>query len=134
MANDPIKESNTTTKKNIAYINITGDGNKSVGPIGLKKAEKDLILRRYKYNHQGGENMSRVALIYGNPTVGSAALSNVYNYKSNSDQYSNSPYISSSSQNNHNNVSSIIKRNKLLMENGSNQDSVSGYQIRLPRI
>ena len=42
---------NTTSKKNIAYINITGEGAKPVGPIGLKKAEKELILRRYKYNH-----------------------------------------------------------------------------------
>jgi hypothetical protein len=35
----------------MAYINITGEGAKVVGPIGLKKVEKDLILRRYKYNH-----------------------------------------------------------------------------------
>jgi hypothetical protein len=41
---------NTTSKKQIAYINITGDA-RPVGPIGLKKAEKDLIMRRYKYNH-----------------------------------------------------------------------------------
>lgn len=40
-----------TTKKNLAYINITGEGAKPVGPIGIKKAEKELILRRYKYNH-----------------------------------------------------------------------------------
>jgi len=33
---------------NMAYVNITGEGNKPVGPIGLKKAEKDLIMRRYK--------------------------------------------------------------------------------------
>jgi hypothetical protein len=46
----PQGESNTTSKKNIAYINITGD-TRPVGPIGLKKAEKDLIMRRYKYNH-----------------------------------------------------------------------------------
>ena len=42
-------ESNTTSKK-IAYINITGDS-RPVGPIGIKKTEKDLIMRRYKYNH-----------------------------------------------------------------------------------
>jgi len=35
----------------MAYINITGAGAKPVGVIGLKKAEKDLIMRRYKYNH-----------------------------------------------------------------------------------
>jgi hypothetical protein len=40
---------NTTSKK-IAYINITGDA-RPVGPIGIKKGEKDLIMRRYKYNH-----------------------------------------------------------------------------------
>ena len=55
---------NTTSKKNVAYINITGEGAKPVGPIGLKKAEKELILRRYKYNHNL-ENIQRVALIYG---------------------------------------------------------------------
>ena len=46
-----IPDINTTSKKNLAYINITGEGAKPVGPIGLKKAEKELILRRYKYNH-----------------------------------------------------------------------------------
>lgn len=51
----------------MAYINITGEGAKAVGPIGLKRAEKDLIMRRYKYNHQQ-DNMQRVALIYGNPS------------------------------------------------------------------
>lgn len=46
------RDNNTTSKKNLAYINISGEGARLVGPIGLKKAEKDLILRRYKYNHQ----------------------------------------------------------------------------------
>jgi hypothetical protein len=51
---------------NMAYVNISSEGNKPVGPIGLKKAEKDLIMRRYKYNHQNtNDNMSRVAVIYG---------------------------------------------------------------------
>ena len=53
-----------SSKKNLAYINITGEGAKQVGPIGLKKAEKELILRRYKYNHNV-DNIQRVALIYG---------------------------------------------------------------------
>lgn len=44
-------EVSPTAKKNLAYINITGEGAKPVGVIGLKKAEKDLIMRRYKYNH-----------------------------------------------------------------------------------
>lgn len=39
-------------RSNMAYVNISTDGAKPVGPIGLKKAEKDLIMRRYKYNHQ----------------------------------------------------------------------------------
>ena len=52
---------------NVAYINISGDGAKMVGPIGLKKAEKELIMRRYKYNHQQ-DSMQRVAMIYGNPS------------------------------------------------------------------
>jgi len=51
----------------MAYVNISNDGNRAVGPIGLKKAEKELIMRRYKYNHQvpPADNINRVALIYG---------------------------------------------------------------------
>jgi len=41
-----------------------------VGYLGLKKAEKDLIMRRYKYNHHVSDNIQRVALIYGNPYSG----------------------------------------------------------------
>lgn len=55
----------------MAYINIIGEGAKPVGVIGLKKAEKDLIMRRYKYNHVG-DNISRVALIYGNNNYNNA--------------------------------------------------------------
>lgn len=36
---------------NMAYIGVTQDGSQPVGPMGIKKAEKDLIMRRYKYNH-----------------------------------------------------------------------------------
>ena len=32
--------------------------------MGLRKEEKDLIMKRYKNNHQS-DNLSRVALIYG---------------------------------------------------------------------
>jgi hypothetical protein len=53
-----------TSKKNLAYISISGEGAKPVGTIGLKKVEKDLIMRRYKYNHQT-DHIQRVALIYG---------------------------------------------------------------------
>lgn len=50
----------------MAYVNISSDGAKPVGPIGLKKAEKDLIMRRYKNHHYpNNENINRVALIYG---------------------------------------------------------------------
>lgn len=60
-------DSNTTSKKNnMAYINISGEGARPVGHLGLKKAEKDLIMRRYKYNHMN-DNIQRVALIYGHP-------------------------------------------------------------------
>lgn len=51
--------------QNMAYVNISSDGAKPVGPIGLKRAEKELIMRRYKYNHHQNDNMNRVALIYG---------------------------------------------------------------------
>jgi hypothetical protein len=50
---------------NMAYVNISSDGAKPVGPIGLKRAEKELIMRRYKYNHHQQDNINRVALIYG---------------------------------------------------------------------
>jgi hypothetical protein len=53
----------------MAYVNISSDGAKPVGPIGLKRAEKELIMRRYnsKYhnNHNANDNIHRVALIYG---------------------------------------------------------------------
>ena len=53
----------------MAYVNISSEGAKAVGPIGLKRAEKELIMRRYKYNHQS-DNINRVALIYGNQNNG----------------------------------------------------------------
>lgn len=50
----------------MAYVNISSNGAKPVGPIGLKRAEKELIMRRYKNNyHQNNENINRVALVYG---------------------------------------------------------------------
>jgi len=58
-------DNNTTSKKQMAYINITGEAARPVGHLGLKKVEKDLIMRRYKYNQQS-DNIQRVALIYGN--------------------------------------------------------------------
>jgi hypothetical protein len=35
----------------MAYINISSDGYRPVGPLGLKKAEQDLIKRRYKQSY-----------------------------------------------------------------------------------
>jgi len=32
----------------MAYINISTDGYRPVGPLGIKKAEQELIMRRYK--------------------------------------------------------------------------------------
>lgn len=53
-------------QQNMAYVNISSEGNKPVGPIGLKKAEKELIMRRYKNAyHNQNDNINRVALIYG---------------------------------------------------------------------
>jgi len=50
----------------MAYINISSEGQRLVGPLGLKKAEQELIKRRYKYPHyQPQESISRVALVYG---------------------------------------------------------------------
>ena len=42
---------NFVTFGNMAYINISNDGNRLVGPLGLKKAEQELIKRRYKYSY-----------------------------------------------------------------------------------
>lgn len=50
----------------MAYINISSDGQRLVGPLGLKKAEQELIKRRYKYQHySNNDQISRVALVYG---------------------------------------------------------------------
>ena len=50
----------------MAYINISNDGNRLVGPLGLKKAEQELIKRRYKYSYNNQQDsISRVALVYG---------------------------------------------------------------------
>ena len=38
-------------KNGMAYININSDGQRLVGPLGMKKAEQDLIKRRYKQHH-----------------------------------------------------------------------------------
>ena len=69
----------------MAYINISSDGQRLVGPLGLKKAEQELIKRRYKYSYNNNDNISRVALVYGQPhasgSVGSrnAHINNVNN-------------------------------------------------------
>jgi hypothetical protein len=50
----------------MAYVNVTSEGAKPSGPF-LKRAEKDLIMRRgggYR-NHQ--DSLNRVAVIYGGP-------------------------------------------------------------------
>eukprot|EP00352_Strombidinopsis_acuminata_P003412 CAMPEP_0176402742 /NCGR_PEP_ID=MMETSP0126-20121128/49535_1 /TAXON_ID=141414 ORGANISM="Strombidinopsis acuminatum, Strain SPMC142" /NCGR_SAMPLE_ID=MMETSP0126 /ASSEMBLY_ACC=CAM_ASM_000229 /LENGTH=93 /DNA_ID=CAMNT_0017780569 /DNA_START=794 /DNA_END=1075 /DNA_ORIENTATION=- len=36
---------------NLVSVNVSSDGNRLVGPLGLKKAEQELIKRRYKYMH-----------------------------------------------------------------------------------
>jgi hypothetical protein len=37
--------------QNMAYVNVSSNGAKDVGGVGLKRAEKDLIMRRYKNNY-----------------------------------------------------------------------------------
>ena len=49
----------------MAYINISSDGQRLVGPLGLKRAEQELIKRRYKYSYNNQDSISRVALVYG---------------------------------------------------------------------
>ena len=57
------------SKINMAYLNVSGDQAQPVGPIGLKKVEKELIMRRYnqaKYHDQyPHNNLNRVAMVYG---------------------------------------------------------------------
>lgn len=53
------------SNQNMAYVNISSEGAKPLGPIGLKKAEKELIMRRYKHAYHQNDNINRVALIYG---------------------------------------------------------------------
>lgn len=60
----------------MAYLNVSHEGNKPIGPIGLKKAEKDLIMRRYKAQQHLGykqDSANRLAVVYGNqaPTYNS---------------------------------------------------------------
>lgn len=46
-------------------MNVSKQGAQDVGPIGLKRAEKELIMRRYKNAYMQNDSMNRVALIYG---------------------------------------------------------------------
>ena len=45
-------------------LNVSSEGAKPVGPLALKRAEKELIMRRYKYNHSNDPN-NRISLVYG---------------------------------------------------------------------
>jgi len=38
---------NDRSNRNLAYLKVSSEQAKAVGPIGLKRAEKDLIMRRY---------------------------------------------------------------------------------------
>lgn len=60
-----IQQNPNYNPQNMAYVNISSDGAKAVGPIGLKRAEKELIMRRYKNPHYQNDSINRVALIYG---------------------------------------------------------------------
>ena len=48
--NDDILSKIPRVNGNLAYINVSGEGAKPVGPIGINRAEKELIMRRYKAN------------------------------------------------------------------------------------
>jgi len=61
---------NQYNPNNLALINVSSDNAKAVGPMGIKRAEQELIRRRYnnKNNHHGYpiENINQVGLFYGN--------------------------------------------------------------------
>jgi len=139
----------------MAYVNISSDGAKPVGPIGLKRAEKELIMRRYKYNHHHpNDNINRVALIYGqqhpqynshdrqylndlqgigNRVVG-GPVAGYYNPTNN-----HSPYLVSvgsdgaGGRHGANNAVNIVRRSKNYLDE-LKHNSNSGYQVRLPKI
>lgn len=58
----------------MAYINISNDGQRLVGPLGIKKAEQELIKRRYKQHHYiqknnempmpQGSGIARISQVY----------------------------------------------------------------------
>lgn len=63
--------------------------------------------------------MQRVALIYGNPAL-NTNNSSTYAYKSTLEQYNSSPYINGLSNGvNGNNLSGIVKRSKLMLDNSA---------------
>ena len=55
-----------------------------MGPLGLKKAEQELIKRRYKYSYNNNDSISRVALVYGQPHA-SGSVGSRNNHVSNLD-------------------------------------------------
>jgi len=62
---------NVHLSNNMAYVNVSSEGAKQAGPF-LKKAEKDLIMRRGGYRNHYNDSINRVALIYGqNPQYNS---------------------------------------------------------------
>ena len=62
----------------MAYINISSDGQRLVGPLGIKKAEQELIKRRYKQHHYipknndlpmpQGSAIARISQVYAGGT------------------------------------------------------------------
>jgi len=55
----------------MALININMEGNQLVGPLGIKKAEQELIKRRYKQPYISQADLSlppqasRISQVYG---------------------------------------------------------------------
>jgi len=67
----PYQISNQVSKinqinKNMAYIGVTENGASPVNAaIGLKRAEKELIMRRYNAQNNRINSLNRVAVAYG---------------------------------------------------------------------
>lgn len=137
----------------MAYVNISSEGNKPVGPIGLKRAEKELIMRRYKNAyHNQNDNINRVALIYGQqhpvyasqdrggymsgePTLVMGNRGAYYLQSNNGQQYGHQYMVAVDSMGNprnSNNAMNIVRRGKNYLEEIKNQNS--GYQVRLPKL
>lgn len=118
----------------VALINISSDGHRLVGPLGLKKVEQDLIKRRYNQhqypdtqirgNYQSGANHRSDQVL----AIGRGGHLHPQQYPDT--RNSQNPYIKYAKDNGTTTPSSLPKPGYA----GSNSHSGAQMQTRLPRI